>query len=130
MSSSDVNNLCHSGSFTSGVSPPANDQSPKVRMSKSRSGHESSDLKITSREFSNIDLIQWKDRVSNSTRDMSSSDVSNYVTLGSLTSGVLPPALAQSLEVSNAEVLKWTQNVRSKDHLRSILDRRSTTVEG
>jgi hypothetical protein len=130
MSSSDVNNLCHSGSFTSAVSPPENDQSPEVFMPKSRSGHESSDLKITSGAFSTIDLIQWKDSIRNSAHDMSSSDVSKLRHSGSFTSGLLPLALAQGLEVLNVEVPKRTQNIRYKYHFRIILDHRSTTVEG
>jgi hypothetical protein len=43
------------GVFTSGVSPPANALSPKSRRPKSRSGHESSDLKNTSGAFSTVE---------------------------------------------------------------------------
>jgi hypothetical protein len=65
-SSSDVSKLRHSGSFTSGVSPQQMPKVPKSRTSKSRNGHESSDLKITSGAFSTVDLVQWKDSVSGS----------------------------------------------------------------
>jgi hypothetical protein len=61
---------------------------------------------------------------------MSSSDVSKLRHYESFSSGVLPPALAQSPEVPNVEVPKWTRDVRSEDHFGSILVRRSTTVEG
>jgi hypothetical protein len=65
MSTSDFSKLRHSESFILGVSPPANDLSPEV-LKVARSGNESFGLKNTSRAFSTVDKVQWKDNVSGS----------------------------------------------------------------
>jgi hypothetical protein len=61
---------------------------------------------------------------------MSSSDPSKLRHSGSFSSGVLPPALDQIPEVSDAEVPKWAREVQYEDHFESILVHRYTIVDG
>jgi hypothetical protein len=63
---SDISKLHHSISLLREFYHEQLPKVPKFRMSKSRSGHEMLDLKITLGAFSTVNLLQWNDSVSGS----------------------------------------------------------------